>query len=266
MGGTLYGRIKKVDCGPGMKTSWLSIPKSNLRSNVRLFCFPYSGASASIYYSWSAMLPESIEVCPVQYPGHGTRVGEALITEISDLVDGLSEALIPFWDKPFAFFGHSMGALVSFELARRLRVQNTFKPIYLFVSGHNAPHLPDNQEPLHKLPEVQFIERLRKLNGTPDDVLENQELRDLVLPILRADFQVSETYEFVPGPPFETPICACGGLEDPYTSREGLEAWKEHTLGSASARMFPGDHFYLNGSKIMLLQVIARELSRVLTI
>lgn len=246
-----------------MKSNWLSQTKMNPKAVLRLFCFPYSGAAASIFYSWSNMLPDSIEVCPVQYPGHGTRIGEPLVLDLEELVENAVDALLPFLDKPFAFFGHSMGALIAFEFTRKLRNQGQEKPVYLFVSGHNAPQLPDEQEQLHKLPENEFIERVRKLNGTPEDVLQNDELRELVIPILRADFQVSETYKYTIEPPLECPICACGGLEDPYTNREGLEAWKEQTSSHATTRLFPGDHFYLGGSKAMLLQVIAREINRI---
>ncbi len=245
-------------------TAWISTPKHNPQARLRLFCFPYSGAAASIFYSWSSVLPNTIEVCPVQYPGHGTRVGEPLLTDLPGLVEQAYQALRPFWDKPFAFFGHSMGALVSFELARFLYRSNSAESnlVGLFVSGHNAPQLPDQMENIHDLPEAEFIERLRKLNGTPEDVLQNDELRELVIPILRADFKMSETYTCQPSTALACPIFACGGLADIYTSREGLEAWRVHTSKAFSARMFPGDHFYLTEARIMLLQVIARELSQ----
>jgi medium-chain acyl-[acyl-carrier-protein] hydrolase len=243
-------------------TSWISSQKQNPQARLRLFCFPYSGAAASIYYPWSAVLPNIIEVCPIQYPGHGTRVGEPLISNLPDLAQQTYQALKPYLDKPFAFFGHSMGALASFELARYLFNTDNPTPVYLFVSGHNAPQFPDKADQIHNLPEQEFVDRLRKFNGTPEDVLQNEELRELILPILRTDFMISETYDYQPMLPLGCPICACGGLQDDYTTREGLAAWQEQTSAACSVRMFPGDHFYLNESRMMLLQVIARELIR----
>jgi len=229
---------------------------------MRLFCFPYSGAAASIYYPWSSILPETIEICPIQYPGHGTRVGESLIDSLPDMIPLIAQAIQTFVDKPFSIFGHSMGALLGFELARFLQQDRSPAPEYLFVSGHNAPQLPDVSEPIHKLPDQQFIDRLRKLNGTPEDVLQNEELRDLVLPIIRADFKLSETYQYQYYEPLSCSLCACGGLSDNYITRDGLDAWREQTTGKFSLRMFPGDHFYLNDSRMLLLQVIARELAQ----
>jgi len=243
-------------------TSWISLQKQNPQARLRLFCFPYSGAAASIYYPWSAVLPSVIEVCPIQYPGHGTRVGEPLITNLTELVRQAYQALQPYLDKPFAFFGHSMGALASFELARYLSNSGNPIPVYLFVSGHNAPQFPDKADRIYDLPDQAFVDRIRKFNGTPEDVLANEELRELIIPILRTDFMLSETYVFQPMPPLSCPICACGGLQDDYTTREGLAAWQEQSSLTCSVRMFPGDHFYINESRIMLLQVIARELIR----
>lgn len=200
---------------------------------------------------------------PVQYPGHGTRVGDQLFTNLPDLIEEAKQGLLPYLDKPYAFFGHSMGALVSFELARAFQRDGMQIPGYMFVSGHNAPQLPDTSEQLHLLPDVRFIEKLRQLNGTPEDVLQNAELLDLVLPILRADFTVCETYRFEPYAPLDVPICACGGLQDHYIDKAGLDAWRAQTSAGFSVRLFPGDHFYLIPSRMYLLQVIARELSQV---
>jgi medium-chain acyl-[acyl-carrier-protein] hydrolase len=216
-----------------------------------------------MYFPWLTVLPASIEVCPIQYPGHGTRVGEVLLTSVPEIVQQAAGALQTYFDRPYALFGHSLGALVCFELARFVTRQGLRSPSYLFVSGHSAAHLPDTYEHIHAFPEAEFIERLRNLNGTPEDVLQNNELRELLLPILRSDFKASETYVYRHAPKFNFPVCACGGLQDEYVSREGLEAWREHTSQGFSARLFPGDHFYLNNpnTRTMLLQVIARELS-----
>lgn len=241
---------------------WLSCPKPNPDATVRLFCFPYSGAAASIYYPWAEMLPPNIEVCPVQLPGHGTRLREPLATRLAPQVEAVAASLTPALDRPFAFFGHSMGALISFELARYLRRLGRPGPVHLFVSGHGAPHLPDRNPPLHGLPEPEFVAKLRELNGTPEEVLRHEELLQLLIPVLRADFAVCETYVYQAEPPLPCPISAYGGLADGYVNREELAAWQEQTASRFSLRMFPGDHFYLNqaSNRAHLLTALARDL------
>jgi medium-chain acyl-[acyl-carrier-protein] hydrolase len=171
--------------------------------------------------------------------------------------------LVRFCDRPFAFFGHSMGALVSFELARYLRETDNFCPSYLFVSGRHAPQLPDSKPPIHALPEAEFLERLRDLNGTPRAVMENTELMQLLLPALRADFQILETYTYPNKPPLPCAIAAFGCLQDPEASREELVAWAEQTRASFSLQMFPGDHFFLHDCQGLLLQLISEYLESI---
>ena len=246
----------------GTKTNlWLACPRPNPQANLRLFCFPYSGAGASIYYPWSDTLPATIEVCPIQLPGRETRLAEPPFTRLPPLVKAAAQALLPHLDKPFAFFGHSLGALVSFELARHLQRQRGPRPVHLFASGHSAPQLPDRDPPIHALPEPEFVARLRHLNGMAKEVLENAELMQLLLPILRADFEICETYVYEAGEPLDCPVSAFGGLRDEYMSREGLEAWRKHTIASFSLRMFPGDHFYLNTDRLLLLRALAQDLT-----
>ncbi len=239
--------------------TWLSIPRPNPAARVRLFCFPYSGAAASVFYPWADILPATIEVCPVQLPGHGTRLAEPLHDRLGPLVAALADGLAPYFDKPFAFFGHSMGALLSYELACLLRQQGR-SPVHLFVSGHGAPHLPDRNPPLHQLPDAQFVQKLRELNGTPEEVLRHAELLQLLTPILRADFAVCETYVYRAEPPLACSISAYSGLGDDYVNREELQGWSQRTAGAFSLRMFPGDHFYLNTARHYLLQALARDL------
>jgi medium-chain acyl-[acyl-carrier-protein] hydrolase len=241
---------------------WVSCPRPNPGARVRLFCFPYSGAAANIYYPWADVLPPSWEICPVQLPGRGTRMREPLQTRLAEQVEALAAGIRPYLDKPFAFFGHSMGALTSFELARHLRRTHAPLPIAMFVSGHGAPHLPDRNPPLHALPEAEFLAKLRELNGTPEEVLQHQELLQLLVPILRADFAVCETYVYQAEDPLACSIHAYAGLGDDYVNRQELEGWREQTSGAFSVRMFPGDHFFLNSARPYLLQALARELEQ----
>jgi medium-chain acyl-[acyl-carrier-protein] hydrolase len=240
--------------------SWIAFRKLNPQARLRLFCFPYAGTGASIFRTWPDGLPADVEVCPVQFPGRGTRLMETPFTQLSHLVQALAQALVPLLDKPFAFFGHSMGALVGFELARQLRRQSGVQPVRLFVSAARAPQIPHRDRPIHALPEGEFLAELRRLNGIPEKVLEEAELMQIMLPVLRADFAVYETYVYSTEPPLHCPISTFGGLQDQRVSRGDLEAWREQTNGSFSLRMFPGDHFFWNTTQPLLREVLSQEL------
>jgi medium-chain acyl-[acyl-carrier-protein] hydrolase len=240
---------------------WFVCPKPNPRAGLRLFCFPYAGGGTLIYRAWPAALERVAELHIVQLPGRERRLAESPYTSVGALVSELSEAIAGHLDLPFAFFGHSMGAVLSFELARRLRRERGVEPRHLFVSGRSAPQLPRREPCTFDLPEPEFVQELINLNGTPREVLENPELRQLLLPLLRADFAVCQTYEYDPGRPLACPITALGGIGD-RVSREDLEGWREQTVSRFMLRMFPGDHFFLNSAQATLLEVIARDLQR----
>lgn len=244
---------------PAVK-SCVIYPKPNPQARMRLFCFPYAGGTAAIFRNWARYLPSEIEVCAIQYPGRGGRLAEPLSEDIVDVMNACYQDLQPFLKKPFAFFGHSMGALVSYEFARRLQREGQPEPFQLFVSGCSAPHVRNIDDPTYNLPDTEFIAELRHLQGTPTEVLDNAELMQLMLPIIRADFKASQTYKYVPGPPLECPLRAFGGLKDETVPREKVEAWSEHTGGSFRAQMMPGDHFFLNSSQSLLTRIVAQEL------
>lgn len=240
--------------------SWIRCPKPNPQARLRLFCFPYAGGWTLSFRTWSESLPTAVEVCTVELPGRGTRLLETPFTRLEPLVQVLAQALLPHLDKPFAFFGHSMGGLVSFELARFLRKNFGLIPVHLFVSGRCAPQLPATDPPIHALPEPEFLEELRRLNGTPQEVLKNAELRQLCLPALRADFAVIETYVYKAGLTLDCPITAFGGLQDREVSCDQLEAWRDQTSASFSQQMLPGDHFFLHSAQPLLLQILSQKL------
>ena len=240
--------------------SWIACRKPNPQARLRLFCFPYVGTGASIFRTWSDGLPPDVEVCPVQFPGRGTRLMETPFTQLSPLVQALAQGLAPLMDKPFAFFGHSLGALVGFELARQLRRQSGVQPVRLFVSADRAPQAPRRHPPIHALPEPEFLLELRRLNGIPGKVFEDAEVMQIMLPALRADFAVYETYLYSTEPPLNCFISGFGGLQDQRVSRGELEAWCDQTSGSFALCMFPGDHFFLNTTQSRLLQVLSQEL------
>lgn len=232
------------------------------RARIRLFCFPYAGGGASVFRGWSAAAPPEIHVLPVHVPGRGNRFVEPALTRCDDLVEQLAGELEPFLDAPFAFFGHSMGAMVAFELTRRLRALGKPLPEHLLVSGRRAPQRPSDRRPLHALPEGEFRDELRSLNGTPEEILEHPELMELFAPILRADFELCETYAFRDDAPLDIPFSVFGGLEDPDVGRDDLMAWKDHTRGPFKLRMFPGGHFFLNGARQQLVHAVSEDLMR----
>ena len=239
---------------------WINCPKPNPQARLRLFCFPYAGTGASTFRTWSDQLPPDIEVCPVQLPGREKRLSEPLFTHLSPLVKILALILLPYLDRPFAFFGHSMGALVSFELTRKLRHHKAPSPMHLFVSGRRAPQIPNPDPPIHQLPDNAFVGELRRYNGTPEAVLQNPELRSLFLPILRADLAINETYTYISEAPLDCPISAFGGLQDKEVSRKELDAWRDQTNTTFSLSMFPGDHFFLKREPDALWQAISQSL------
>lgn len=249
--------------GPLTGNLWLPYLQPNPEAQLRLFCLPYAGGSALIYRSWLHKLPPGVEVCALELPGRGHRMKEAPFRNVFELVPVLAEALQAYLDKPFAFFGHSMSALIGIELARHLRRRAGLAPEHLFVSGRSAPQLGKKGDNLYDLPDDELVERLRKLNGTPREVLEHPELMQLMLPLLRADFSVCDTYVYPDEPPLDCPITAFGGLGDPNVPRSGLEAWAAQTSGPFSLRMLPGDHFFLHENEAMLLHVLARELQQI---
>jgi medium-chain acyl-[acyl-carrier-protein] hydrolase len=217
-----------------------------------------------VFRHWADSLPDFVEVSSVQLPGRESRFREAPFTRLEPLTEALALALGPSLEPPFAFFGHSMGALLAFELTRRLRRDGWPEPARLFLSGCAAPQIRTRARPINALPDAVFCKKLRGLNGTPAAILDHDELMELLLPTLRADFALCETYKFVPGLPLTCPISAWGGLGDDTVGYQELQAWREQTLGAFRLRMLPGDHFFLKNPQ-PLLRDLAHELGRALT-
>lgn len=244
---------------------WVVIPPMRPSTpRVRVFCFPFAGGGASVYRTWANQLPAGVQLISIQLPGRETRLLERPIADISALVAEIAPVIQGYGDQPFAFFGHSMGALISLELARWLQRQALAGPQHLFVSGHRAPQLPGKKRPIHQLPDEEFIRSVGEFNGTPKDVLLNRELLDLLLPTLRADFTLVETYRHAPAPPLDCPITAMGGLNDDEACREELLAWREHTSSGFRVVMFPGDHFFIRTAEALVLRALSYDLSPLL--
>ncbi len=241
----------------GDANPWIVRPRRNSPANLRMFCFPYAGAGASAYRTWPAAMRADVELCLVQAPGREGRFTEKPFTRVADLVPAAVDGLAPLLTVPFVFFGHSLGALVSFEIALELRRRGLPMPLHLFVSGHRAPHLPNPNPPLRHLPDTQFVDELcRRYNGIPQAVLDNPELLELMLPCLRADFNTFETYEFTDAVPIACGISAFGGRQDPRVSEAELAGWRDRTAGDFTLTMFDGNHFYLQEHRDALLAMI----------
>lgn len=228
---------------------------------MRLFCLPFAGGGASTYRLWPAALPSSVEVCPIQLPGREDRYREPALTSMVGLSRALSRELLPFLDKPFAFFGHSMGTLVAFETARALRHSAAPAPLAMFLAAYPAPHLPLARAPIHQLPDEEFLREMRRMQGTPEAVLDNAELMAFVLPTLRADFEACDTYACPSEPPLDCPFFLYGGTDDREVHPQGLERWREQTSSAFSQRMFPGAHFFVQSHRDRLLDDIAGRLA-----
>ncbi len=239
---------------------WLCYFKRNPKASLRLFCFPYAGGTAMVYRSWAQKLPAIVEVVAVQLPGRGSRTLEQPLSKPAELVEQLGSALAGSLNEPFAFFGHSMGALLAFELARLLRREGRALPRQLFISGRSAPQLSPVRGPLYNLSTDELLQELKQLEGTPREVLDHPELMELMLPILRADFSICDTYEYTEEAPLACPISAFGGFQDVDVPRENLEAWREQTSSSFTLRMLPGNHFFLHSNETLLLNLLAIQL------
>jgi len=218
-------------------------PRPN--AQLRLIGFPHGGGGPQSFYGWSAAMPAHIEVVALSLPGRGPRAEEMPLDDLPTTIAAIVEALSAYFDAPFAFFGHSMGSVLAFEVARQLREQGAPLPVHLFVSAHTGPHLAPRGVGMHRLPDSLFAQELERLGGLPEGVLSEPSLLELILPAARADFRLTEGYRWEEGNPLDIPISVAGGETDATVQRAELEAWKACTYGPFEVRVFKGDHFYL---------------------
>ena len=226
-------------------TPWLQSRPAGGNPRVRLFCLPHAGGGATAYRSWNAELPPFVQICPVQLPGRETRLSEPLYTRMEPLLDAMDRELRPWLDIPYAFFGHSMGALLAFEWARRLRRDGHSMPAWLFLSGRRAPDAPSDTRLLHSLADREFVEELTRLyDGIPPELLGDPALKEVFLPILRADIAVVESYCFREDEPLDCPITVFAGMNDATVSWDQSLAWKRQTRQRFAMQVLPGGHFF----------------------
>ena len=228
---------------------------------MRLFCFPYAGGAAHLFHGWSNMLPQDVEVCAVNLPGRAQRMQERPYRRLARLVDDACEGLRPDLDRPFALFGHSMGALIAFEAARCLRAKYGAQPVHLFVSGRRPPQLSNSTSQIHNLADNEFLDELKRMGGAPTEIFGYSDVMELMAPVIRADFEMVETYLYYEGEKLSCPITALGGMDDPDIPPDCLEQWGIHTTANFSMHWFPGDHFFIHSARRFVLGCLAAELN-----
>ncbi len=243
-----------------MKNKWFLIPQTNPDAVVRLFCFPFAGGGASAYYHWHKNLPPFVELIGIQLPGRENRTNEPYFQCMTSLVDVLFRQIQPFLNIRFLFYGHSIGALLAFELARRLRRENCDLPEFLLVSASKPPQTVPHSTIATTLPEKQFIEKISIYENLPTQLLADTDFRKMVIQKLRADISLLETYTYTPERPFEFPIVAYSGESDPVTSTGIMEQWRCQTNGPFVLKVIPGGHFFIKNSQSIFLSEMTKEI------
>jgi medium-chain acyl-[acyl-carrier-protein] hydrolase len=224
-----------------------------------MFCFPYAGGNPDVFRGWQRRFPAEVDICLVHLPGRGKRIGERPFTRLKSLVEEIADVISTQSADPFVLYRHSMGALISFELARELRRRHSIGPRQLFLSGSRAPTVPRRRDLTFDLPDNEFIAELRRLNGTPSELLNLPDARDLFLPLLRADFEAVDTYVYQAEEPLSCPITAYGGLDDEFVSLENLREWQKQTSEPCKQNMFPGDHFFIHKAQSAFINALRKD-------
>ncbi|MFU8852181.1 thioesterase II family protein [Micromonospora sp. SL1-18] len=250
-----------MDALAGRRAQWGVVWQRAPEAQLRLFCLPHTGGGAAVYRWWAQQLAPAVEVVAIRLPGRETRLREAPYARLADLAPALVDAVEPWLDRPHAWLGHSMGALIAFEACHLLRHRDLPQPRRLFVTGRRAPHLADREPPVHDAPAPNLVARLRALGGTPREVLEDDATMSALLPMLRADYAVSETYRWRSAPALDCPISVLGGADDPLTTVDELQAWRRHTTTECTVRLFAGGHFFLHEARARILPAIRADLT-----
>ncbi|MBO4205832.1 thioesterase II family protein [Micromonospora echinofusca] len=242
-------------------TAWVRRFHPAPSARTRLVCFPHAGGSASYFFPVSRTLSPRFDVVALQYPGRQDRRAEPCPPTIGEMADQITEAVLPWTDLPVAFFGHSMGAILAYEVTLRLKAKRIV-PTGLFASGRRAPSTV-RHETNHLLPEPQFIAELHKLEGTEASLLADDDLLRMILPALRSDYRAIETYQRHDEAKVDCPIVALLGDIDPKVTAAEARVWEKHTTRSFTLRLFPGGHFYLNTHAADVIRLIADHLTAV---
>lgn len=244
-----------------VSASWFVRPIPRPGAKMRLFCVPYAGSGAAAYRGWAENVGD-LDVCYVQPPGRENRLGEAPFTSMIELVTDLANGVEPLLDRPYALYGHSLGGIVAFELARELRSRGRTEPLHLFASASRAPQLPNPYEPIRHLADLPMLEEIHKrYDSVPIQVMQDPELRELVVPCLRADITMLETYRHLASPPLACGITCFGATEDRAVTADAIGAWSIHTQSKFELHMFEGGHLFLQSGRSGLLSAVRAALN-----
>jgi medium-chain acyl-[acyl-carrier-protein] hydrolase len=238
-----------------LDTRWFEYCEIAHDSRPTLICFPHAGGNAFLYRTWQAGLPR-VHVYPIQLPGRGRRLAEPSFVRMQDMVEATVQAILPLLTRRFALFGHSMGALLAFEVARVLEHRCQRLPDHVFLAAARAPARQVYRTRIHHLSDPDFITELRALRGTPEELLNDPQALAILLPMLRADFEVVETYRYEAGPPVSSPFTVIGGTDDRSATRDDLEPWSAHTRGRCTLQVLPGDHFFIRTQASQLMGLV----------
>ncbi|WP_339388642.1 thioesterase II family protein [Vibrio caribbeanicus] len=228
-----------------MKSIWFERFNPLLSPNIRIICFPYAGGNASTYSNWHRYLPSDIEVIAIQPPGRANRLIEPAIDNVDELIENLSMYIDFFTSTKYVLFGHSLGSRVAYALALRIKQYGGPPPLHFVASGSPAPHVIPHRKCISGLPKREFINELRLLNGTPEEVLQSEELMEILIPMLRADFKMSNTF-VSEKTLLDCPISTICGLNDIGLQVEHQEAWEELTNNNFSIKYIQGNHFFID--------------------
>lgn len=239
-------------------------PPNAGRGRLALVCVPYAGVGPSAFRAWPDALPGEVEIWRVKLPGRESRFREPPVGEMEPLAGALAAALAPLFARRWALYGHSMGALVAFELARRARSGGAGEPAALMVGAMRAPQMPDRFPPLHTLPVEELKAELRRRYGVLNEALDHPEIFEALEPTIRADARLCDTYSYTPAPPFSCPLFAWGGRRDRHVSEEEIRGWGEQTEGPFAAEMLEADHFFVTTATELFLPWLRARLEQVL--
>ncbi|RXJ94837.1 putative thioesterase [Malaciobacter molluscorum] len=243
-----------------VKNKWIQF-ESKKEVRLRLFCLPYAGGGSSIYRSWQKLMPEDIQVCKIQLPGRENRINEQAIDNMEELIQTITKQLLFYLDKPFAIFGHSMGAMVSYELAKYLTKHTPYIPEHVFVSACRTPDIPDMNK-TYFLQGNEFLQSLRQRGGTNEVLLENKEYMQLIEPTLRADLKLIEEWHHNNIDILKCPLTVLGGIKDKLVSPNILEKWDRYTNDEFKLKLFDGDHFFINDDTHNIALTVANALKQ----
>jgi medium-chain acyl-[acyl-carrier-protein] hydrolase len=236
-------------------------------AKIRLLCFPYAGGAPSVFFGWPELLGPEVDVIWVQLRGRGSRFLEKPLHDVKEIAEEVAAAVVKLDETPFCFYGHSLGALVAYEVARILRRDGHRQPGLLLMGAARAPHLERILPPLAHLPDREFVDAIQtRYSGIPEAVLQDEELMQLFLPVLRADFNAYEGYRHTSEPALDQPIAAFAGSEDPVVTVDAVNEWHRHTSAAFATYTLPGDHFFLTSNRDRLVQIVKQTLLNVTSI